>query len=129
MRRAFAGACVALVLCSARVDAQYRGVRFEITRVGDSTFFFSAGAEKWIKKGSAGIAVDPKRRDALVARFRVTAVDAGEASALVEGQTTNVRTDHVVILEEPRRSWMKQPTFWWGLVTGSALGASVALTR
>ncbi|MEP7345965.1 MAG: hypothetical protein ABI877_11885 [Gemmatimonadaceae bacterium] len=109
--------------------AQYRGVRFEITQVGESTFVFAAGKEKWIKKGSAGIAVDPKRRDALVARFRVTDVAAGEVSALVEGQTTNVRTDHVVILAEPRRSWVKQPTFWWGLVTGSALGASIALAR
>jgi hypothetical protein len=112
-----------------RAQAQQRGVRFEITRVGDSTFVFAAGGEKWVKKGSTGIAVDPKRRDVLVARFRVTDVAGGEASALVMGQTTNVRTDHVVILEQPKRPWSKQPTFWWGLVAGSALGASVALLR
>lgn len=129
MRRFVAVACMAVCVVSANAKAQYRGVRFEITRVGDSTFSFAAGSERWIKKGAAGIAVDPKRRDALVARFHVMSVTGGEASALVEGQTTNVRTDHVVILEEPKRPWMKQPTFWWGLVTGSALGASLALTR
>ena len=109
--------------------AQYRGVRFEITSVGDSTLVFTTGSEKWIRKGSAGIAVDPKRRDALVARIRVTAMAPGEASALVVGQTTNVRTDHVVILEQPKRSWVRQSTFWWGVVAGSALGASIALVR
>jgi len=129
MRIARVGAVIALVLASVRAEAQYRGVRFEITRVGDSTFSFASGNERWIKKGVVGIAVDPKRRDALVARFRVMAVAAGEASALVEGQTTNLRTDHVVILEEPKRPWMKQAAFWWGLVAGSALGASVALAR
>jgi len=112
-----------------RAQAQQRGVRFEITSVGDSTFVFAAGGEKWVRKGSTGIVVDPKRRDALVARFRVTDVAAGEASALVVGQTTKVRTDHVVSLEQPKRAWIKQPTFWWGLVTGSALGASIALAR
>jgi len=129
MQRLFAAVCIAVCVAGSDAGAQYRGVRFEITRVGDSTFSFAAGSERWIKKGAAGIAVDPKRRDALVARFHVMSVAGGEASALVEGQTTNVRTDHVVILEEPKRSWLKQPAFWWGLVTGSALGASVALTR
>jgi hypothetical protein len=113
----------------AAVHAQYRGVRFVITSVGDSTLVFAAGNETWIKSGSAGIAVDPKRRDTLVARIRVMTVAAGEATALVVGQTTNVRTDHVVILEQPKRSWVREPTFWWGLVAGSALGASIALVR
>lgn len=120
---------LALTVSSSEAIAQYRGVRFEITSVGDSTFSFASGNEKWIRTGLVGIAVDPKRRDALVARFRVISVRAGEASALVEGQTTNLRTDHVVVLEEPRRSWYRQSAFWWGLVTGSALGASVALVR
>ncbi len=128
MRITWAALLVTLAF-PASAYAQYRGVRFEIMRVGDSTFVFAAGTETWIKKGAAGIAVDPKRRDALVARFRVTDVGAGEASALVEGQTTNVRTDHVVILEQPKRSWVKQPTFWWGLVTGSALGVAIATAR
>ena len=129
MRLTIVAALAMAVVLPNTATAQYRGVRFEITRVGDSTIVFAVGHEAWIKKGIPGIAVDPKRRDALVAQIRVTTIAAGEASALVVGQTTNVRTDHVVILEQPKRSWVRQSTFWWGLVAGSALGASIALLR
>ncbi|MFN8572599.1 MAG: hypothetical protein U0132_11130 [Gemmatimonadaceae bacterium] len=120
---------LAMVALPVVAQSQYRGVRFEITRVGDSTFAFSVGAEKWIKAGQTGIAVDPKRRDALVARFTVARIAGGEASVLVVGQTTNVRTDHVAILEEPRRAWYKQRSFWVGVLAGSALGAGVGFAR
>lgn len=129
MKRLSALLGVALLLFAAPADAQYRGVRFEITRVGDSTFAFSIGKEKWIKAGTTGITVDPKRRDALVARFRVTGVATGEGLALVTGQTTNVRTEHVVVMEQPAPSWFRQRLFWWGVVAGSAVGGSLALTR
>lgn len=120
---------MAMLAAPVAAHAQYRGVRFEITRVGDSTFAFPVGAEKWIKPGQTGIAVDPKRRDALVARFTVARIEGGEANALVVGQTTNVRTDHVAILEEPRRAWYKQRSFWVGLLAGSAIGAGVGFAR
>lgn len=123
-------ALVATLAVPATAHAQYRGVRFEISAVGDSTFVFLVGGEKWIKSGQTGIAVDPKKRDMLVARFLVTRVANGEASVLVTGQTTNVRTDHVAILDEPRRAWYKARMFWVGVLAGSALGAGgVALTR
>jgi hypothetical protein len=128
MRRLLAAAAF-LALTAAPLRAQYRGVRFEITSVGDTTFAFSSGGEKWIRRGQEGIAVDPRRRDALVARFRVTAVHDGVVDALVTGQTTNLRVEHVAVLEEPRRSWYRAPSFWAGLATGAALGVSVALLR
>lgn len=120
---------LALVAVPGIARAQWRGVRFEITRVGDSTFSFPAGGEKWIKAGQNGIAVDPAKRDALIARFKVTSVGDGQVTALVTGQVTNVRTEFVAILDEPRPAWYKQATFWVGLLTGSALGAGVALSR
>ena len=128
MQRLLAAAAF-LVVSAAPLSAQYRGVRFEITSVGDTTFVFTSGGEKWIRRGQTGIAVDPRRRDALVARFRVTAVHNGVVDALVTGQTTNLRVEHVAVLEEPRRSWYKFPQFWAGLVTGAALGVSVALLQ
>lgn len=120
---------VAALVAPGAAQAQYRGVRFEIRQVGDSTFTFPLGAEHWVKVGLQGNAVDPKRRDALVARFRVMKIAADEAVALITGQTTNVQTDHVAILVEPPRAWFRQRTFWVGLLAGTAVGASVALTR
>ena len=128
MRRLLAAAAL-VALTAAPLRAQYRGIRFEITAVGDTTFVFSNGGEKWIRRGQTGIAVDPRRRDALVARFRVTAVHDGVVDALVTGQTTNLRVEHVAVLEEPRRRWFRTGHFWAGLATGAALGASVALLK
>jgi hypothetical protein len=102
--------------------AQFRGIRFEITQVGDTTFRFPRGFATWVKEGVTGIAVDPRRRDVLVARFRVIAVDSGLATALVTGQTTRVSTEHVVVMSEPRRPWWRSLTFWSGTVVGLAVG-------
>ena len=72
------------------VGAQQRAVRFEITAVSDTTLLFRAGTARWVHAGQTGTAVDPRRRDALVARFRVLTVRDGLATALVTGQTTSV---------------------------------------
>lgn len=104
------------------VRAQFRGVRFEITQVGDTTFGFRRGDATWVKEGLTGIAVDPRRRDVLVARFRVIAVDTGFVTALITGQTTRVATEHVVVLSEPPRPWYKVATFWGGTVVGLVIG-------
>lgn len=118
----------AVVLSSAVVDApraeaQFRGVRFEITQVGDTTFRFPRGTATWVREGITGIVVDPRRRDVLVARIRLMAVDSGLATALVTGQTTRVSTDHVVVLSEPRRPWYRSVAFWGGTLIGLAVGA------
>jgi hypothetical protein len=70
-------------------------VRFEIVAVGDSTFAFLAPNATWLSVGSSGIAVDPRRRDILVARFRLIAMRADTGTALVTGQTTRLVTEHV----------------------------------
>lgn len=112
----------ALFLVSTRAEAQFRGVRFEITTVGDTTFTFQSGRERWVKPGHTGIAVDPRKRDALVARFRIVQVAKGEAMAVITGQTTNVRTDHMVVMQEPRPPFYRTARFWSGLLLGAAVG-------
>ena len=102
--------------------AQDTAVRFEIITVSDSTFTFNATHVGWIAKGQNGIAVDPKRRDVLVARFRILGVRAGIAEALVLGQTQKVSTDHVALVREPTPHWYTSRSFWSGLAAGIAGG-------
>lgn len=117
---------LAICLTSATADAQFRGVRFEITQVGDTTFRFPRGNAGWVKAGSTGSAVDPRRRDVLVARFRVIRVDSGLVTAVITGQTTRLATDHIAVLEEPPRPWYRGITFWAGTVFGIVIGALIA---
>ncbi|MFL5577575.1 MAG: hypothetical protein ACJ79S_16590 [Gemmatimonadaceae bacterium] len=102
-----------------------RAVRFPVTSVGDSTFTFPVGELRWVKAGERGMAVDPRRRDALVARFQVLQVDRGTATALVTGQTTRLTEDHVAILEMPPRPWYANSLFWTGALLGLLGGAAI----
>jgi hypothetical protein len=108
---------------AAPLNAQVKGVRFEITAVGDTTLSFAVGTAQWVRKGLSGIAVDPRRRDALVARFRIVDVNEGIATAVITGQTTRTAMDQVAILDEPTRSLYRTLGFWGGVVIGFALGA------
>ena len=130
MRRTFRllGTCAVVLLAAGAwarpAGAQLKGVRFEIAAVGDTTLGFRSGTEHWIKRGQSGIAVDPRKRDILVARLRVIGVDkAGYVTALVTGQTTAVTTDHVVLLQQAPPAWFRRRSFWGGVVLGAALGA------
>lgn len=121
--------CAAVVLCliaalvlPTTARAQSRQVRFLITAIGDSTIEFRTGSHKWIRPGQLGVAVDPRRRDELIARFRVESVREGSATAVITGQTTAVSPEHVAVLDEPRRSAYRSPAFWIGIVVGGALG-------
>ena len=108
-------------------EAQYR---FEILRTSDSTFTFLAPAAPWLAAGQRGIVVDPRRRDALVARFQTLTKRGDTVAALVTGQTTDLSTSHVVLLPyvAPRRpGGLRQRSFWLGLLTGGALGAATAI--
>jgi len=121
-----AGAVIALVL-PARAQAQDRDVRFTITNVGDTTVTFQAGKMTWIVRSPRAIVVDPRRRDALVARLRVLSVAAdGEATAVVTAQSGRITTDHVVIATEPSTRWYRNPLLWmgtaFGLIAGFGLG-------
>ena len=112
-----------LLAAAPAAHAQPSATRFEITAVGDTTFVFRVGdPQDWVRRGMSGIAVDPRRRDVLIARFRVTAVRDGEATALITGQTTVVETEHVALLTRPETPWYRRPTFWIGLVLGGAIG-------
>lgn len=113
-----------------RVDPA-RAQRFEIVAVGDSTFSFLALRAPWVAAGKRGIAVDPRRRDALVARFEVLARRADTTMALVTGQTQRVTTDLVALLERPPVDTVvradtvrvvRRTSFWTGAAAGVVLG-------
>ena len=101
---------------------QETAVRFAVTQVGDTTFTFRLGDQTWVRQGLRGIVVDPRQQDVLVARFRVTRVANGQASAVITGQTTNVSTSHSVLLEIPATPWYKQRFFWLGTAAGAVIG-------
>jgi hypothetical protein len=126
-----AGLVVAAPADAARatLGAQQTATRFEIIAVSDTTLSFRTGLATWVGRGQTGSAVDPRRRDQLVARFRVIAVRDGVATALVTGQTTAVSTDHVATLHRPSRPWFRAGTFWAGLLVGGALGAAATLAK
>lgn len=107
-------------------SAQASATRFEIVEVGDSTIAFATARERWVRRGHRGIAVDPTRRDALVARLLVLDVDDGRATALVTGQTGRLNGEHVVLMQRPRTPFYRQRSFWLGALVGAAAGAIAA---
>ena len=115
-----------LALGSRTAGAQQSGVRFEITQVGDTTFRFPRGSASWVKVGATGIAVDPRRRDVLVARFRVARLDSGLVTAVITGQTTRVATEHIAVIPQPPKPWYRGITFWAGTVFGVVIGALIS---
>jgi hypothetical protein len=119
---------LALACAPVRARAQETAYRFEITTVGDSTVSLSTEKHEWVHEGLKGIAVDPVRHDALVARFVIIHVDfeRKRALAVVTGQTTRLTTAHVALIDRPRKKWFEQPTLWIGAIVGLAIGASVA---
>lgn len=119
---------VALACGSSRARAQETAYRFEIASVGDSTVSLSTERHEWVHAGQKGIAVDPMRHDALVARFVILKIDAAHkrALAVVTGQTTRITTDHVALIDRPSKKWYQQPTLWIGAVVGGVIGAVAA---
>ncbi|GJG88544.1 hypothetical protein tb265_37250 [Gemmatimonadetes bacterium T265] len=101
--------------------------RYEIVAVDDTTFTILIGAERWVRRGTTGIAVDPRRRDALVARFRVISRLGDSAVALVTGQTTRVEPTHVALMRAPVLGTLRQKAFWAGLFVGLAAGFGTGL--
>lgn len=122
MRVSVIVATLLLVLSARPAVAQVSGVRFEITEVADSTFAFFRGRVKWVRPRQSGIVVDPQRRDALVAQFRVLRVDSTTVTALITGQTSRVGLEHMAVIEEPRAPWFRTLRFWGGALVGFTLG-------
>ena len=126
--RALAIALCTVSLGMVRPAAAQRGAyRFEIVNATDSTITIPTDSAGWVKRGTRGIAVDPRDHDSMVARFQVVRVDSGQATALITGQTTRVTTDHVALIERPTVPWYKQGLFWIGAVVGGLIG--VVATR
>ena len=129
MARVLLLAALLLAGGAATARGQAPAHRFFVDSVGDSTFVFHVpGDAEWLRPGRTGIAVDPRRRDALVASFRIIAVERARATALVTGQVTVLSRDHVALLEEPRRRFYREPGFWAGTILGAVLGAVAALS-
>ena len=121
-------AVLALACAPVRARAQETAYRFEITNIGDSTVQISTERHEWVREGQKGIAVDPVRHDALVARFTILHVDPEHkrALAIVTGQTTRLTTQHVALIARPGRKWYAQPTLWIGTAVGMVIGAVVS---
>jgi hypothetical protein len=101
--------------------------RFEIESVDDSTATFRAFEARWLKPGMTIHAVDPARRDALVARLRIVRGDSGRLTALITSQVTRVTAEHALIAVKPPTKWYRERRFWWGFVGGGVAGAAGAL--
>jgi hypothetical protein len=99
--------------------------RFELRPVADTALRLAVAEVRWIRAGLEGIAVDPARGDALVARFRVVRVAADSATGLVTGQTTRLSAQHVALLVPPTRPWWRVRLFWLGAAGGGILGAAL----
>ncbi|MES2523893.1 MAG: hypothetical protein V4617_14395 [Gemmatimonadota bacterium] len=101
--------------------------RFEIESVDDSTARFRAFEATWVRKGMMVYAVDPAKRDALVARLRITGADSGGLVALVTAQVTRVTTDHFLLAVKPKVPWYRTRTFWLGMLGGGVAGTTGAV--
>jgi hypothetical protein len=101
--------------------------RFEIDSVTDSTAIFRVQEAQWLRPGLSGYAVDPRQRDALVARVRVVSSDSARAIVQVTSQVSLVKRDHVLLIVEPARPWWRRRTFWSGAGMGALLGAGTAV--
>lgn len=115
-------ALLACVATTPKVDAQEMAVRFEMGTVGDTLFTFNTGRYTWISEGQQGIVVDPRRRDALIARFRVARVEGANATAVVTGLAAPLAAHHAVLINQPTRAWYLRRSFWIGTLLGAAAG-------
>jgi hypothetical protein len=104
--------------------------RFEIDVVDDSTATFRPVEARWLRTGMFAYAVDPKNRDALVARLRLQTDDGIQITALVTSQVKRVSTTHVLLIPRPIVPWYQAPRFWFGAFLGGMAGVTATvLTR
>jgi hypothetical protein len=104
--------------------------RFEIDVVDDSTATFRPVEARWLRTGMFAYAVDPKNRDALVARLRLQTDDGIQMTALVTSQVKRVNTSHVLLIPRPIVPWYQSPRFWFGAFLGGMAGVTATvLTR
>lgn len=117
----------ATLLAPSSARAQASGTRFTITSVGDSTIAFATGSAAWVRKGLRGLAVDPRQRDVLVARFEVLEVRDNVALGLITGATRPLTPEDIAVLERPAPGIVRQRGFWTGVVLGLLGGLGLGL--
>lgn len=99
--------------------------RFDISTVTDSSVHFQAHEVDWLRAGMIAYVVDPLRRDALLAKIRISEVHAASVTGIITSQVTRVTTDHVLLLSPPPTAWWKSRHFWWGALVGGAVGGGI----
>jgi hypothetical protein len=120
-----AGATLLVLGGSASARGQTGYARFDLLSVKDSSFTFTTPRQTWVAAGQQGLAVDPAHGDELIAKFRITNVKDGTATAVVTAQTGRLTTDHVALVAQPKGPFYKSPWFWVGLVAGGVVGYAV----
>ncbi len=118
---ALAGLAGAPSFATAQSGAQSGAARFNVDSVGDSTMTFPVGTAKWVARGQNGLAVEPRRHDELIARFKVIRVDGGIATALITGQTGRVLPGQVALIKAPASPFYRTGFFWIGTAVGAAV--------
>ncbi len=98
--------------------------RFEIEGVEDSIVRFRRLESRWLRPGMTAVVVDPRNRDALVARLRLVYVDSAKVTALVTGQVSRVTTQHFLLVARPGVRWWRARHFWLGAVAGGMIGSA-----
>ena len=110
-----------LIAAPAVAQAQVGSARFDIDSIGDSTVTFAVGNARWVHAGQTGLAVEPKRHDELIARFRIITVSNGSATALITGQTSRVSEGQVALIRRPAPPFYTSGLFWIGAAVGAAI--------
>jgi hypothetical protein len=113
--------CALLIAAAPAARAQTGSARFDIDSVGDSTVTFIVGGTRWVHAGQTGLAVEPRRHDELIARFKILRVDSGVATALITGQTTRVTPGQVALIHRPAPPFYTVGLFWIGTAVGAAV--------
>lgn len=113
---------------SASVSRVPRDVaRFEIDSVTDSTAIFRVQEARWVRAGLTGYAVDPRQRDALVARVTVVSANGPFAVVQVTSQVALVKPEQVLLILRPEEHWWQRRGFRFGLGAGALLGTGITL--
>jgi hypothetical protein len=120
-----ASGVVLAVAGSAPAECQTGYARFDLTTVKDTSFTFTTPHKTWVAAGQHGLAVDPAHGDELIAKFRITNVQDGTATAVITGQTARLTTDYVALVAEPKLPFYRTPWFWLGAVAGGLIGYAV----
>jgi hypothetical protein len=110
----------------ARFGIPRDAARFSIAATTDSTVTFRPVEVRWLKPGMQGHAVDPKERDALIARLTIQRVDTSGIVAAIDGRVAQVATTHVVLMVKPGTAWWKDLRFWSGTGAGVVAGVIAA---